>query len=152
MSLILLSSYSFWLLLQVIKLLSWNSGMRTASEKCFYLVLIHFSLMELKQKARILKLWGVKMKDLRVFKSTMTMKWMKIKSLGIKGVPVGFLRCIGRNAGEQFKSSHIHYEALKYLLRTTLFLFILGHLCGEFTIWNLLQALLVLEVLKNRSF
>lgn len=99
------------------KHLSWSSGMNTLSEKCFYLVWIHFYLMELKQKACILKLWSVKMKDLWVCKSTVKMKWMEIKSRGIKRVSVGFVRCGGRNTREQFKSSYIHCEAVRDLLR-----------------------------------
>lgn len=112
---------AFWLLLQVMKHLSWSSGMNTASEKCFYLVWIHFYLMELKQKACILKLWSVKIKKLRVFKSTVKMKWMKIKSLEIERVPVGFVRCGGRNTGKQFiLSLHVFTTKLSGICYVTL--------------------------------
>lgn len=103
---------AFWLLLQVMKHLSWSSGINATFEKCFYLVWIHFYLMELRQKAWILKLRSVKMKDLRVFKSTVKIKWMKIKLLGIKTVSVDSMRCGGRNTGEQFILS-LHIFTIK---------------------------------------
>lgn len=58
--------------------------------------------MKLKQKACVLKLWSVKVKDFLVFKSTVKMKRMKIESLGIERIPVNLVRCGGRNSGAQF--------------------------------------------------
>lgn len=74
--------------------------MNTPSEKCFYLVRIHFYLRELKQKACILNLRSVKMKELQVFKSASEKKCVKIKSRGIEKDPCRV--CEVKNTDERF--------------------------------------------------
>lgn len=142
----------FWLILQVMKHLSWSSGMNTASEKCFYLGWIHFYLTELKQKACILDLWSVKMK-LWVFKSSVKMCLAKIKSLGIERSPVGFVRCGGGNTGVQFVFTSSLWRTQEfYKGHERHFLFIFGHLYGVFATWSTMQALFFPEVWKIKIF